>query len=211
MAPTGGEHLMERELAVQVLLNDIQPLGVTRLPLQLLKQGANGSKGTGYHGGGATERGAGPTSNFSGFCSSSSLLLDSSCQALARSEDGMPLRQRSFTWQGAMEQIETLGGQLGGPRKPLGACLAKGRPQRCREEPPECPISAMEPSSSGEESCACAAAGSVHSGPAPLPTPGTQASGLPECPAPAPQEPQSGCTHLLEPARQPLVPVGKHV
>lgn len=37
MSPSSGEHLVERELAVQVLLNHIQPLGVPRSPFQLLQ------------------------------------------------------------------------------------------------------------------------------------------------------------------------------
>lgn len=37
MPPSSSKHLMERELAVQVLLNHIQPLGVPRSSFQLLK------------------------------------------------------------------------------------------------------------------------------------------------------------------------------
>ena len=40
------------------------------------------------------------TSNFPGLASSRSWLLDSSCQALARSDEGMPFLQRIFTWGG---------------------------------------------------------------------------------------------------------------
>lgn len=40
----------------------------------------------------------GRTSNLPGFCSRSSLLLDRYCQALALREEGIPFRQRSFTY-----------------------------------------------------------------------------------------------------------------
>lgn len=40
------------------------------------------------------------TSNFPELVSSSSWLLDSSCQALALSDEGTPFRQRNFTWTG---------------------------------------------------------------------------------------------------------------
>lgn len=38
------------------------------------------------------------TSNFPGFASRSSLLLDSSCQAVALREEGTPFLQRNFTY-----------------------------------------------------------------------------------------------------------------
>ena len=44
VSPAGGEHLMEGELAVQVLLNGVQPTRVARLPLQLLG-GGGGTRG----------------------------------------------------------------------------------------------------------------------------------------------------------------------
>lgn len=37
MPASSSKHLMERELAMQVLLNDIQPLGVPSSPFQLLQ------------------------------------------------------------------------------------------------------------------------------------------------------------------------------
>lgn len=93
---------MERELAVQVLLNHIQPLGVPRSPFQLLQWdkknylriwGQLMVSFTQCH----MSPHPGHTSNLPGFCSRSSLLFDRYCQALALREEGIPFRQRSFT------------------------------------------------------------------------------------------------------------------
>ena len=46
MTPAGSEHLMEGELSVEVLLYDVQPLGLARLPLQLLEQNEQGKTTT---------------------------------------------------------------------------------------------------------------------------------------------------------------------